>query len=150
MIGDRVAGGLLLLLGLAAVVTAYGFYVPYQYEPLGPKAMPYLVGGILIMCGIRLLVVQPLVAEAQRKTLSFSLWWRQLLLAALLLVYGLGYESLGFVVSNVVVSFGLAWLCGAPLIWCCAVAVGLTLAGHLVLVQGLDLQLPAGLLQGWL
>lgn len=150
MIGDRVAGGLLLLLGLAAVVTAYGFYVPYQYEPLGPKAMPYLVGGILILCGIRLLVVQPQVAEAQRATQTFLLWWRQLVLAALLLAYGLGYESLGFVVSNVVVCFGLAWLSGARLIWCCAVAVGLTLAGHLVLVQGLDLQLPAGLLQGWL
>lgn len=147
---DRICGGLLLLLGVAAVATAYGFYVPYQYEPLGPKAMPYLVGGILILCGARLLVARPQVSKAHWKTPTSSLWWRQLLLAGLLLVYGLGYEPLGFVVSNLGVSFGLAWLCGARLIRCCAVALGLTLAGHLVLVQVLDLQLPAGLLQGWL
>ncbi len=149
-LADRISGGLLLVLGLAVVVTAYGFYVPYQYEPLGPKAMPYLVGGILMLCGVRLVAVQPQRAMAQSRAQGIGLWWHQLLLMALLLGYGLAYELLGFVVANIIVSFGLAWLCGARLIWCCAVALGLTLAGHLVLVQVLGLQLPAGLLQGWL
>lgn len=147
---DRISGGLLLLLGAAAVVTAFGFYVPYQYEPLGPKAMPYLVGGILMLCGARLLIARSPSVKPDEKLSASSLLWRQCLLAGLMLGYGFGYEPLGFVISNFVVCFGLAWLCGARLVWCGAIALGLTLTGHLVLVYVLDLQLPAGLLQGWL
>lgn len=149
MNGDRLSGGLILVLGMAAVASAYGFYVPYQYEPLGPKAMPYVVGGLLILCGVRLLMA-PQVVAAKPEPDSVPSGQRQWLLVVLLLAYGLGYEPLGFVVSSLVVCAGLARLTGAAWMWSGVVAFGLTLVGHLVLVEGLGLQLPAGLLQGWL
>ena len=162
---NRIVAGVFIALGLAVVFNAFGFYVPYQYEPLGPKAMPYLVGALLVLCGLRLLVVPSsaskaslaatpeIVPETESKVVpaaeSVSSGWRQILCAGILLAYALSYESLGFVVATGFLGCSLAWLCGARLAWCFGVGVGLSLAGHLVLVAALGLQLPLGLLVGW-
>jgi putative tricarboxylic transport membrane protein len=150
MTSDRISGGLFVLLGLAVVAAAWGFYVPYQYEPLGPKAMPYLVGGLLILCGVRLMLAPGSKPAPPEQARSVAPWWRQWLLGALLLGYGFSYEPLGFILSSLCLCSGLAWMCGARLARSLGIAIGLTLASHLLLVQGLGLQLPPGWLEGWL
>lgn len=150
MTSDRVSGGLFVLLGLAAIGAAWGFYVPYQYEPLGPKAMPYFIGGLLIVCGARLMVAPGPKIALPVPARSVAPGWRHWLLCAMLLGYGFSYEPLGFILSSLCLCTGLAWMCGASLARSLSIAIGLTLAGHLLLVQGLGLQLPLGWLEGWL
>ena len=138
------------MLGLLVLWAASGLYVPYQYEPLGPKAMPYLVGTLLSLCGL-LLLLSPAAALGQGSKRVVTGKWRQPLLLALgLLGYAFCYEWLGFAISSLVFSSGFAHLCGASKRASLLVAAGLTIAGHLLLVTGLDLQLPPGLLKGWL
>ena len=53
MLPDRFAGIACVALAAGIAVAAFGFYVPYQYEPLGPAVFPYLVAAALCIAGER-------------------------------------------------------------------------------------------------
>lgn len=147
---DRLSGLVLFCLGLLVIAAAWKFYVPYQYEPLGPKAMPMVVGTLLALCGLRLLVVKQVVSGEGEYSWHGLVSSRPLVLCVLLFGYAFCYEELGFVLSSLLVCVGLARLCGASIGWSLVVGFGFTLVGQLLLVAGLGLQLPSGLARNWL
>ena len=45
---DRVLASVVIVLGIAVGWSAMDLYVPFQYEPLGPKAFPLFLSTILL------------------------------------------------------------------------------------------------------
>ncbi len=56
---DRIFAGTLLLLSGLLAWAATQFKVPFQYEPLGPKAFPIIIAVILAISSIYLLFAKP-------------------------------------------------------------------------------------------
>ena len=52
---DRAAGFVLLLAGAATALEARTFNVAFMTDPVGPKALPFLVAAALAAAGVRLM-----------------------------------------------------------------------------------------------
>ena len=126
-----------------------------QAGPVGPKAVPILVGALLIVCAVFLAVdvLRGGRGEAEGGEdvdLSHPSDWRTvLLLVAAFLANVVLIEPVGW------------WFSGAVLFWGCAYALGsrhyvrdaviafaLSFATYYLFAAGLGIGLPAGILQG--
>lgn len=152
-------------LGVAALLLALGGLVLWdasqiqsgvaQVGAVGPKAVPYLIGAMLIVCAVFLAVDVLRGGHAEAESgedidLSHPSDWRTvaLLVAAFL--------------ANVVLIDPVGWwFSGAVLFWGCAYALGsrryvrdamiafaMSFATYYIFAAGLGIGLPAGVLQG--
>ena len=126
----------LLLLATAALLASLDLFVPYQYEPLGPKAFPALISGVLMLSALALAVRAP-PAET-------TVGIEQVMLALVLIVYALLYELLGMPLATLFAVFAIALLLQQPWIRALVCALAVSVLSWLVLVPGLDLPLPVG------
>lgn len=137
---DRVAGILLLLLGGSVALEARTFRVAFLTDPLGPRALPLLVAGLLGACGLVLL----------RRPGPEPAWPRaQGLLrgsagAGVFLVYSLLMQPLGFGASTVGAVAGLGILFGGPPRRVLVTGIVTTVLLWLLFVPLLGIPLPTG------
>lgn len=137
---DRVAGMLLILLGAVVALEARTFRVAFLTDPLGPRALPLLVAGLLVVCGLVLLrrpgpePAWPRAAGLIRGTAG----------AAVFLLYGLLMQPLGFGASTVAAVAGLGLLFGGPPRKVLLTGVVTTLLLWLLFVPLLGIPLPIG------
>lgn len=141
MTRDRVTGAVLVLLGLAAALEASTFDVAFMTDPVGPKALPYLVAGMLVAAG--------LTAIARPRDAKGAAPARPMLLriaAAVVgfVAYALALPFLGFFASTTLVVGGLALLYRGPPVTSLAAAALLSGALWLLFVRALALSLPVG------
>ena len=142
MIGDRWAGGVLVLLGLAVGLEASTFEVPFFSDPVGPKALPFLAAGLLAVAGVRLMLRPGPDADWPPRAPALRM-------AAAVAVF-LGYAGLlaplGFITATSAAVAGLSLLFGAPSRKAVAAAVGLSLVLWVGFVHVLGFPLPLGTL----
>ncbi|GIH75261.1 tripartite tricarboxylate transporter TctB family protein [Planobispora longispora] len=143
---DVLAGAIFILIGGAFVAGALGYELGTPLR-MGPGAFPLLVGAIMAALGLAI-VVKGLVAG---EMISFGpVPWRAVAAIVLaLLFFGFTVRGLGFVPASAVTAL-LATLASTRVRPLAAVAVtaGLTVAGTLIFVVGLQLRIP--LLGPWL
>ena len=157
-------GAALIGFGSAVAATARGYEVGFVVDPLGPRAVPYLVAGLLILGGIGMLLRRPpaqAVATVDgsptgasrggepRETQGLGLEQGRPILAqgacaGALLLYAAAIPLLGFVVSTILASGALARLFGGR--WLHGLGVGLFLGLGLygLFAWGFGLDLPVG------
>ncbi|MEE2523510.1 tripartite tricarboxylate transporter TctB family protein [Pseudarthrobacter sp. J75] len=151
--------GVALLLGAAGVIVfldASRLVITYsQTDPVGPKTLPYLVSGLLIVCAVFLAidVLRGGKGEAEGGEdidLAHPADWKTVLpLVAAFVANILLIDWAGWVISGTILFWGCAWALGSrhyirdPLI-----ALGLSLASFYGFYLGLGIPLPAGLLKG--
>jgi len=99
---DRALGLVFLALGIGAIMHAYGLEVAFASDPIGPKAFPILVGGMLALTGA-VLVVSP---EAQQW--HPGSWGKVIAVAAASLIYPALLIPLGFVPATSLLCLVLA------------------------------------------
>jgi putative tricarboxylic transport membrane protein len=130
---------LLFCAGLA--VRAWGFQAPFAYDPVGPRAYPLLLLG-LMSAGSLWLLIKPGVLEQHLHLPSVK---RAVLCVLTLLAYALTFEPLGFVLSTALATFAMGLLFTGRLLPCAVsgVLMGCLLFGLFDLV--LDVPLPLGL-----
>jgi hypothetical protein len=137
---DVLAGGIFVLIGGAFVVGALGYELGTPLR-MGPGAFPLLVGAIVAALGLAI-VVKGLVAG---EVIEFGpIPWRAVAAIVLaVLFFGFSVRGLGFVPTSAVTAL-LTALAGSRvrLITAAAVAAGLTVAGTLIFVVGLQLRIP--------
>ena len=141
-VADRIAGALLLVVAVAVWAEATTFDVAFLTDPVGPKALPFVVALMLAAGGIRTLtrpreeITLPGRSGLNRIASAFTVF----------LLYAACLPWLGFFLSTTLVVAGLAILFGGP--WKGGVAAGLTLSASLWLlfVGLLSLPLPIGAL----
>lgn len=151
--------GVALLLGAAGVVVfldANRLAVPYsQSDPVGPKAVPYIVAGLLVVCAV-LLAVNVLrggKGEAEGGEdieLGHPADWKTVLpLAGAFILNILLIDWAGWVISGTVLFWGSVLALGSRhYIRDGIISVILALLTFYGFYVGLGIALPAGLLEG--
>ena len=138
--------GLIAISGWLAFL-ASGYMTSFSYEPVGPRAFPWLLLGGLALAGVYLLVVGETQAEAKEAFFADKkIAIKVVVCIANFLVYAALFEKIGFVFSSLIFAFVMARLYGASWLK--------TVLGMVVLVcclYGLfdyvfDVPLPLGLL----
>jgi putative tricarboxylic transport membrane protein len=152
-------------LGIAALLGAVGalvlidaarLVVPYsQSDPVGPKALPMIVGALLLVCAV-LLAVNVLrggrgEAEAGEDVdLTHPSDWKTVLpLAGAFIANILLIDWAGWVISGTVLFWGSVWALGSRhYVRDGLISLALALLTFYGFYSGLGIALPAGLLEG--
>ena len=121
------------------------------HEP-GPGFAFYWIG--ILMCALAASVIGQAVLSGGPSLASLwvgTRWGKVLVVVALLLVYGVAFEPIGFIVCTVVMLLVLMWFVD-PVTWWVAIviAVRATFGVWLAMTKWLKIQLPAGVLAGYL
>jgi putative tricarboxylic transport membrane protein len=152
-------------LGVAALLLVLGALVLWdtsqissgiaQTGPVGPKAVPSLIAGMLIVCGVVLAidVLRGGHAEAEGGEdvdLNHPSDWRTvLLLVAAFLANVLLIDPVGWWFSGAVLFWGSAYALGSRrYVRDAAISFALSFATYYIFAAGLGIGLPAGVLQG--
>jgi putative tricarboxylic transport membrane protein len=156
---DRAELGVALLLGVIGTVVlldAARLDVPYsQSDPVGPRTMPFIVAGILLVCAVALTVNilrggHGEAEEGEDIDLSAPTEWRVVIpLVLAFLANVLLIDVLGWVISGALLFWACAWALGSrhP-VRDAFISVALALATFYGFYVGLGILLPAGLLEG--
>jgi putative tricarboxylic transport membrane protein len=153
--------GVAALLGVAGVVVlwdALRLHVPYsQADPLGPRALPFIVSGILLVCAALLAVDVARGGHGDSETgedvdLSHPSDWRVVVPLVLAFVANIVLiDRLGWVLSGAILFWGCAWALGSRhLVRDVVIALAMSLATFYGFYAGLGIHLPAGVLEGML
>lgn len=151
--------GMALLLGAVGAIVIWDattLNVSYSNsDPVGPKTMPYIVGGLLLVCAV-LLVREVLkgghgeVEGGEDIDLSRGTDWRTVVpLIAVFIVNILLIDTLGWVISGTILYWGSVWALGSRhYVRDAVVSLVLSLATFYGFYLGLGIKLPAGVLEG--
>ena len=144
-------GVALLLLALGAVVLWDASRIAGDAGAVGPKVVPVLVGGLLVVCTVLLGrdVLRGGHAETDIDLSHRSDWRTVLLLSGAFLANAVLIDWAGWVISGTALFWGSAYALGSraylrdPVI-----AIMLAVASFFLFTAGLGIGLPAGILTG--
>ncbi|MDP9936021.1 putative tricarboxylic transport membrane protein [Paenarthrobacter nicotinovorans] len=151
--------GVALLLGVVGVLVfldANGLVTPYsKSDPVGPKTVPFIVAGILLVCAVMLAinVIRGGKGEAEEGEdvdLTHPADWKTILpLAGAFLLNILFIDWAGWVISGTILFWGSVLALGSRrYIRDGIISVALSLLTFYGFYLGLGIALPAGLLEG--
>lgn len=143
---DRLLGISTLLLGVFMLWQGYGMVPAFSYEPLGPRAFPMLLGGLICACGLLLTLKGLYRAPAT----SWASHFRIFLLFSLILAYGMLFQSLGFILATALLVLGAGYLFGGKPIPLIISAIVISCSLFFLFDRLMDVVLPVGLLGRWL
>jgi putative tricarboxylic transport membrane protein len=146
----------LLALGVLVLVDAAGIpETAGQTGPIGPKAVPYVLGAALVVMSVLLAIDVLRGGRGEQETgedidLSHGTDWRTvLILIGAFLANVVLIERVGWPVSGAILFFGVAFALGSrhfirdPLI-----AIALSIGTWYLFALGLGIELPVGVLKG--
>lgn len=137
---DRLLGLALIGLAVFVAVQAINLEVPFNYEPVGPRAFP--LGLAILLAALSLVLVLKPGADGHwpHKALALKL----LLVLGLLVVYTMLFTRLGFIPTTFIVVTALARLFEAT--WGKAMMTGAIMAvgSFLLFTEALGISLPTG------
>ena len=102
---DRIFGIIIIAVALIFMISATQIPFGFVPEPVGPRLFPYIVGGVMTLCGITV-VLRP------DENPSWPNWgiFSKLLLAVIVLVfYAYLLRPLGFIVPTAVASAAISY-----------------------------------------
>ena len=147
MILQRLFALTLLAACAALAVMAWPYQAAFSYEPVGPRAYPLLMLGLMAIALLYLAIrPTPIVRKDDEPELDRASLIKIGLCTGLLLVFAATFESLGFILSSTLIGIPMARLYGGR--WLpSAVIVGLmSIALYLLFDRSMDVPLPLGLL----
>ncbi|MDQ0077292.1 tripartite tricarboxylate transporter TctB family protein [Arthrobacter oryzae] len=144
------AAGALVIADAARIVTPYS-----QSDPVGPKTLPFIVGGLLLVCAALLAVNvlrggQGEAEGGEDVDLTHPADWKTILpLVGAFVANILLIDWAGWVISGTILFWGSVWaLGGRHYIRDGLISVALSLLTFYGFYLGLGIALPAGLLEG--
>ncbi|CAM4126498.1 tripartite tricarboxylate transporter TctB family protein [Serratia nematodiphila] len=137
---DRIFAGFWLLLCIGGLFIGWGIQSEYSYEPLGPRPFPLAILSLMALCAALLLLRRPQAVEwPHSKVLQ-----RLLVLVITLVLYGWGFEWLGFPLATALLTFSIGLLFQASLPAAAISSVIMGAALYYAFDQLLDVTLPLG------
>lgn len=138
---DRIFAGVLMIVTLAYAVIAFTVIkAPFQYDPLGPESWPQLLSLVAIAC-LLVILWKP---DATKMGVAGKTWFRLASTIILLCAYADLYEPLGFILSTILFGTVLCAMLGTLPLRAVIFGVSAGVAGYLLCVTLLDLNLPTG------
>jgi putative tricarboxylic transport membrane protein len=156
--GRSELGVALFLLALGVLVLVDAARIPEtagQTGPVGPKAVPFVLGAALVILSVFLAIDVLRGGRGEQETgedvdLSHGMDWRTvLLLCGAFLANVVLIERVGWPVSGAILFFGTAYALGSRhLIRDPLIAIALSVGTWYLFALGLGINLPVGVLQG--
>ena len=143
---ERLFSGLMVLVSLGFIYLAYGYVAPIAYDPIGPRPYPILIFSLLAL-GALIVTFRPArFTKVIELGLNKAIIRNLILCVIALLIYGFIFESLGFIIATILMSFVVGLLfAGNPIksfIFSVVISIGL----YILFDVFLDVKLPLGLL----
>jgi putative tricarboxylic transport membrane protein len=139
---DRILGAVCVLAAVAMAWTAQDYNPPFAYEPVGPRAFPRLLAGLMAITGAWL-VIKPTLAGNPFRGAAIKLVG---LSAAAVFTYALLFQALGFPFATTLVAVPVGLAFGGSWKQSFAGGAGLGLGLFLLFDKLLDVTLPTGVL----
>lgn len=146
VLNDRALGVTALLLSAFMAWFGHGLEAAFAYEPVGPRAFPLLLAGVIALCGLRLVFKGGNPAAPNPPGANM----RIVLMVVLLVVYAGLFQMAGFVIATAVVAACVGRLFGGSWLQCSIGSICLSLLLYLLFDRLLDVVLPMGWLGGLL
>ena len=147
MILQRIFALILLAACAALAIMAWPYQAAFSYEPVGPRAYPLLMLGLM---GLALLYLAfrptPIVRKDDEPELDRETLTKIGVCVGLLLVFAATFESLGFILSSVLIGVPMARLYGGRWLHSAVIVVAMSLLLYWLFDYVMDVPLPLGLL----
>ena len=147
MLLQRIFASVLLLACVGLALMAWPYQAAFSYEPVGPRAFPLLMLGLM---GLALLYMvfrpAPIKHSADEPPLDRETLIKIGLCVVLLLIFAGTFETLGFVLSAILVGIPMARLYGGRWLPSVAIISLMAIGLYLLFDRLMDVPLPLGLL----
>ncbi|SNR92556.1 putative tricarboxylic transport membrane protein [Pseudomonas japonica] len=147
MILQRLFALALLAVCAALAVMAWPYQAAFSYEPVGPRAYPLLMLGLM---GLALAYLAfrptPIVRGEDEPELDRETLNKIGLCVGLLLVFAATFEPLGFIVASILVGLPMARLYGGRWLPSALIIGGMSITLYVLFDRVMDVPLPLGLL----
>ena len=147
MFVQRVFAAAMLAVCAALAVMAWPYQAAFSYEPVGPRAYPLLMLGLMGL-GLLYLAIRPtpIVRKDDEPEMDRATLTKIVACIALLLLFAATFESLGFILSAILAGVPMARLYGGRWLHSVIVVVGMSLFLYWLFDRVMDVPLPLGLL----
>jgi putative tricarboxylic transport membrane protein len=144
MKSERILTAIIAIIGFGLLIYAFNFEAPISYDPVGPKAFPILLMGLITASAVYLTVRPAIMFEPIELGWTQHLVGKLLLCALALTVYALVFELLGFVIATLFMTIALGKLFGGKTVPSVITGIGLSLSTYYLFDRVLDVPLPLG------
>jgi putative tricarboxylic transport membrane protein len=144
---QRIFALVLLLACAGLAVMAWPYQAPFSYEPVGPRAYPLLMLGLMSLALLYMLFrPTPIVHSEDEPPLDRPTLKKIAACIGLLLVFAGTFEPLGFILASILIGVPMALLYGGRLLPSIVIVVLMSIALYVLFDQVMDVPLPLGLL----
>lgn len=144
MKSERILTAIMTIIGFALLLYAYNFQAPISYDPVGPKAFPMLLMGLITLSAAYLTLRPSILFDV------IELGWTQHLVGKLLLcivaltLYAALFEVLGFIAATLVMTVVIGKLFNGNTLATVITGVVLSVSTYYLFDRVLDVPLPLG------
>lgn len=139
---DRILGAVCIVASAGMAWATSDYAAAISYEPVGPRAFPLLLSGLMAIGGLWL-VVQPSIRSGAFEGVPVK---QTALCVLAVLVYALLFEALGFTLATALMAIPVGIAFGGSWKQAIATGAGLGLALYFLFDKLLDIVLPTGVL----
>ena len=139
---DRILGAVCVVAAAGMAWAAQDYAAAISYEPVGPRAFPLLLAGLMAIGGAWL-EIRPTLKDMQLSAAHLPML---ALSAGAIVVYALLFEKLGFPLATALMAVPVGMAFGGDWKRSLAGGVGLGLGLYLLFDKLLDVVLPTGVL----
>ncbi|WLH47686.1 tripartite tricarboxylate transporter TctB family protein [Pseudomonas beijingensis] len=144
---QRIFAAVLLLVCIGLALMAWPYQAAFSYEPVGPRAFPLLILGLM---GLALLYMlfrpTPIVHSDEDPQLDRETLQKIGICVVLLLVFAGTFEPLGFIVASILIGVPMARLYGGRWVPSVVIISLMAIGLYLLFDKLMDVPLPLGLL----
>ena len=139
---DRILGAVCIVASAGMAWAARDYAAAISYEPIGPRAFPLLLSGLMAIGGLWL-VVQPSLRGVSLEGVPVKKTFLCVLAA---LIYALLFETLGFTIATTLMAIPVGMAFGGSWKQVITSGIGLGLILFFLFDKLLDIVLPTGVL----
>ena len=145
---DRLLGAACCIAAICMGWAAFGYAAAFSYEPVGPRAFPLLLAGLLAAGGLWL-VAKPAPDAGQYASVPVKM---VAMCVAAILLYAFGFEKVGFPMATALLTVPVGMAFGGNALKSLGFGAVMGVLLYFMFDRLLDVMLPAGwlapLLQG--
>ena len=147
MLLQRIFASVLLLACVGLALMAWPYQAAFSYEPVGPRAFPLLMLGLMGL-GLMYMLFRPtpLVHSEENPPLDRPTLIKIAACTVLLLIFAGLFEPLGFILSSILIGIPMARLYGGRWKLSVVVVTLISVGLYLLFDKAMDVPLPLGLL----
>lgn len=147
MLLQRFFASVLLLVCVGLALMAWPYQAAFSYEPVGPRAFPLLMLGLMGL-GLIYMIVRPtpVVHSDEDPQLDRDTLLKIAVCVVLLLIFAGTFEPLGFIFSSILIGIPMARLYGGRWVPSVVIISVMSVGLYLLFDKAMDVPLPLGLL----